>query len=167
MASRRLAKLRWFRRAKRIALYYPAGAELDVTALIHNQALRGKQLYLPVVAPGSTARLGFSPWNEKVGSRRNRYGIAEPLHRPAALLRPRQLDLVITPLVGFDADCHRLGAGGGYYDRSFAYRNRSGAWRKPRLVAVAFECQRLERISTQPWDVSLDAVVSERRTYLR
>lgn len=162
-----VSRLPWFRKAKRIALYYPVGVELDVTTLLGTPALRGKRLYLPVLAPGPKPYLLFAPWRSDTRWRCNRYGIAEPLAHRGALLRPAQLDLVITPLLGFDAACNRMGAGGGYYDRSFAYRRTRAPWRQPRLAGVAYECQRLPQIPMQPWDVPLDAVVTEQQVYWR
>jgi 5-formyltetrahydrofolate cyclo-ligase len=80
---------------------------------------------------------------------------------------PIRLDLLLVPLVGFDADCNRLGMGGGFYDRTLAYLTRRTHWRRPRLVGIAHECQRVERLETGPWDVPLDAVATERRLYWR
>lgn len=162
-----VSRLPVLRKSKRIALYYPVGAELDVTALLNTAALRGKHLYLPVLAPGPKPYLLFAAWHNNTRWRCNRYGIAEPLVPRATLLRPAQLDLVITPLLGFDAACNRMGAGGGYYDHSFAFRNRRARWRKPRLIGVAFECQRMAHIPSEPWDVALDAVVTEQQVYWR
>lgn len=163
----RLVKLNWFRRAKRIALYHPVRGEFNPLPLLDEHVLTSTQFYMPVVKPGSSARMGFAAWHGNSLTRANSYGIPEPLHRRAALRDAKDMDLVITPLVGFDAECNRLGAGGGYYDRSFAFRNRGGAWHRPRLIGVAFECQRLQHIATESWDVSLDAVVTEHALYLR
>lgn len=166
-ALARLVKLRWFRRARRIALYSPAGGELDPALSPGSSALNGKQVYLPVVAARYKSRLRFSRWTNDTQWQRNRHNIQEPRVRLPALLRPQEMDLVIVPLVGFDEHCNRLGAGGGYYDRSFAFRHHRATWRRPRLVGLAFECQHVENIQTQPWDVSLDAVVTNCRLHLR
>ena len=78
-----------------------------------------------------------------------------------------QLDCVITPLVAFDERCHRMGVGGGFYDRTFEFVNGvpSDA-RKTVLIGIAYELQRVEKVSVQPHDVRLDAIVSELTTYL-
>ncbi|MEO5343522.1 MAG: hypothetical protein H7842_09335, partial [Gammaproteobacteria bacterium SHHR-1] len=73
--------------------------------------------------------------------------------------------LLLMPLVGFDDRLHRLGMGGGYYDRSFAFLRR-GRWHRPRLLGVAHECQRLTRLQPKPWDLAMDALVTERGFYL-
>lgn len=99
--------------------------------------------------------------------RPNRYGIAEPVHRGLHLCSVRALHLVLLPLVGFDARCNRIGMGGGFYDRSFAFLRGRRCWRRPLLVGLAHECQRVDAIKPRPWDLPLDAVVSERRIYWR
>ena len=90
----------------------------------------------------------------------NRLGIAEP--QAGAALGARWLDVVFLPLVGFDRRGVRLGTGGGYYDRAFAFRQGRSAWRGPRLVGLAYSFQQLEHIATAPHDVLMDAVVTEK-----
>jgi 5-formyltetrahydrofolate cyclo-ligase len=57
--------------------------------------------------------------------------------------------------------------GGGYYDRTLAYLRQRKHWRRPLLAGVAHECQRLESLPRNPWDVPLDLVATEERLYLR
>ena len=76
------------------------------------------------------------------------------------------MDLLLMPLLGFDAAGNRLGNGAGYYDRLLGARlgtarRTASQWRRPLLVGLAFECQRLEHIEAAPHDVPLDAVISE------
>jgi 5-formyltetrahydrofolate cyclo-ligase len=52
--------------------------------------------------------------------------------------------------------------GGGYYDRALRHRISGGAWRRPRIVGVAFACQETDRLTAAPWDVPLDLIVTER-----
>ena len=109
-------------------------------------------------------RLRFSPWKPGDPLVTNRHGIPEPDMAPDDALEPRDMALVVLPLVGFDSRCHRLGMGGGWYDRSFSFRQSQPA--PPWLVGAAFEAQRLPRIANEQWDVALDAVCSEHATYL-
>lgn len=161
-AIRRLAlRLRLLDRKRRIGCYIPAKDELD-TAPLRAQALRmGVHLYLPIVPPARQRRLGFVREHGTVGWNDNRYGIAEPdsRHRP---LRAWALDILFVPLLGFDAQGNRIGMGGGYYDASLAFRHLRRHWRGPLLIGLAFEAQRLERIPADPWDVPLDAILTER-----
>lgn len=146
VALSRLRRLPCFRRARRIAIYQARDAELDPCAL---SACSAKQFFLPVL---HARGLRFAPAT-RPRSRRNRFAIPEPLARYR--LRPAELDLVIVPLIGFDAHGNRLGAGGGYYDRSFALH------RPPALVGLAFACQQVAALEAAAWDVPMDLVVTE------
>jgi 5-formyltetrahydrofolate cyclo-ligase len=75
------------------------------------------------------------------------------------------LDLVLLPLVGFDDAGGRLGMGGGFYDRSLAYLARRQSWRKPTLLGLAHECQKVERLAQASWDVPLAGTVTDKHWY--
>ena len=117
---------------------------------------------LPILHPDGLLR--FAPWKPGDALVTNRHGIPEPAVDPDDALEARQMTLVVLPLVGFDAGCQRLGMGGGWYDRSLALRHAQPA--PPWLVGAAFDVQRVDAIATEAWDVRLDAVCSERATYL-
>jgi len=108
-------------------------------------------------------QLRFAPWRPGDPLVSNRHGIPEPDLSPDALLDAGQMSLVVTPLVGFYRSCHRLGMGGGWYDRSFAFRHQLPA--PPWLVGAAFEVQRVDMLERADWDVALDAVCTESATY--
>ncbi|WP_372695815.1 5-formyltetrahydrofolate cyclo-ligase [Immundisolibacter sp.] len=162
--ARRLATLPAFQRARRIAAYWPADGEIDPLPALRRAAAAGKACYLPVLCPQRDGHLHFAAWNPQAPLRRNRFGIVEPAVAPRHWLAPRMLDLVLVPLVGFDGAGNRLGMGGGFYDRSFAFLGQR-RWRRPRLVGVAFDLQRVDRLPRRAWDVPLDAVASERGCY--
>ncbi len=90
----------------------------------------------------------------------NRLGILEP--HGARTLNARRLDMVFLPILGFDSQGVRLGTGGGYYDRAFAFRRWRTAWHSPRLIGIAYSFQQIDRITPAAHDVLLDAVVTER-----
>ena len=71
--------------------------------------------------------------------------------------------LVAMPLVGFDANGTRLGMGGGWYDRSFAFRREAPA--PPWLVGVGFDLQRVDALDAQAWDVRADVICTESSTF--
>ena len=164
-ALRYLGRQLWFRRARHIALYLPNDGELDTAPIIDLCRSQGKHLYLPVLHPVRHNRLWFTPYTRRTPMRLNRYRIAEPIPQG----RPRRpafaLDLVLMPLVGFSASGGRLGMGGGYYDRTFAYRMRSKGLRGPKLVGLAHDFQRRDELPLEPWDVPLDAILTDRCCY--
>ena len=107
--------------------------------------------------------LRFAPWKPGDALVTNRHGIPEPDVASDRALKAEDMALLVLPLVGFDAGCRRLGMGGGWYDRSLAFRHAQAA--PPWLAGAAFEAQRVDAIATEAWDVRLDAVCSERATY--
>lgn len=117
------------------------------------------QYCLPILA-GDTLR--FAPWRPGQPLTANRYGIPEPDIAPEATLAPEQMALVVAPLVGFDAQGRRLGMGGGWYDRSFAFRHQRPA--PPWLVGVGFSVQQVDDLPVQPWDVAVDAICTDLST---
>lgn len=139
-----------------VAGYWAMNGELP----LHSVQLRlapGQVWCLPVLRPGG--RLRFAPWKPGDPLAGNRYGIPEPVVEPAATLAPEAMSLVLLPLLGFDRAGNRLGMGGGYYDRSFAFRRGRPA--PPRLVGVAYACQEVPALDAQDWDVPLDALATE------
>ena len=98
---------------------------------------------------------------------RNRFGIPEPSLRQHRIALPWALDVILVPLVGFDSACRRLGMGGGFYDRTLGFLRHRTHWRRPTLIGLAHECQRVAELEAQPWDVPLDMVVTEKRVYVR
>ncbi|HQN81008.1 MAG TPA: 5-formyltetrahydrofolate cyclo-ligase [Kiritimatiellia bacterium] len=149
-------------RAQRIGFYLPQRGEFDVRPLMNQALWMGRTACLPVL-PARGRVMRFGRLLDGVRMAPNRYGIPEPVDgRP---LRARQLDLLLMPLVGFDLAGRRLGMGGGYYDATLAFMRHRRHWRKPRLVGVAYECQRVEALPDDPWDMPLDAVLTEKRLY--
>lgn len=149
-------------RARRIAFYLPQGGEFDVHPLLDQALCMRLECYLPVL-PRRGRVMRFGRVGHATRMKSNRYGIPEPVD--AKPLRAHQLDLLLMPLVGFDLQGHRLGMGGGYYDATLAFMQHRRLWRKPRLVGVAYECQRADALPHDPWDMPLDAVLTERTLY--
>ncbi len=154
-----------FQRAKRIAVYFASDGEIDLQPLIAQCWKYGKHTYLPVLHPISQRRLVFMPFRPGVELARNRYGIPEPLSHLSRPAPTWTLDLVLTPLVGFDAQGNRMGMGGGYYDKSFEFLKHNRHPRKPKMIGVAHECQKVERLETERWDIKMDMIVTGSRVY--
>lgn len=144
----------------RIAGYWATAGELPLAALMAGVLARGQIWHLPIVA--DDGQLRFAPWRMGDALAPNRYGIPEPVCAPGQSLSPQEMDVVLVPLLGFDRGGHRLGFGGGYYDRSFSFLQGRVDVGKPVLVGVGYAMQEVERIDAQPWDVRLDYVATER-----
>ncbi|MDG9926425.1 MULTISPECIES: 5-formyltetrahydrofolate cyclo-ligase [unclassified Pseudomonas] len=162
---RQLAQHPLFRRARHIALYLPNDGEIDPRPLLRAAQRRGKATYLPVLGPWPRTHMHFQRVQPGEALVRNRFRIEEPAIRRARQRKAWALDLILLPLVGFDAYGGRLGMGGGFYDRSLAYLQRRKKWHKPTLLGVAHECQRVDRLALASWDVRLGAVVTDLRWY--
>ena len=161
-AVHRLWSLPCMARARRIAVYLPVPGELDCTPLTVQAWRRGREVFLPVIT-GNTLR--FAPFHPRAELRANRFGIPEPVTPRRAWRSARQLDVVVAPLVAFDVRGHRLGMGGGFYDRTLAFLTRGSRRRRPHFIAIAFEIQKSEALPANAWDVRLDAAVTESAIY--
>jgi 5-formyltetrahydrofolate cyclo-ligase len=139
-----------------VAGYWATHGEVPLH-LLQMRLPQGLVWCLPCVQADGT--LQFAPWRPGDPLVSNRYGIPEPELAIASLLPAREMALVVVPLLGFSAEGHRLGMGGGYYDRSFAFRKDAPA--PPWLVGAGYSFQKLETLATQPWDVRLDAIATE------
>ena len=157
-AARAIAALPGFRAGKRIALYLPFDGETDTAALVAAARRRGGRVFVPVIVDRRRGRIRFYPLSG--GTRRGTFGIAVPtrLCRP---MSPRWLNLIVIPLVGVDGAGRRLGMGGGLYDRALEFRRHRRHWPGPRLVGLAFDCQRTGSGFAEAWDVRLDSLATE------
>jgi 5-formyltetrahydrofolate cyclo-ligase len=153
-----------FRTARRIGIFLAFDGEPDLQRVIVNAARRGKQLFVPVLRG---LEMSFAVLPRDGTMTHNFFGIAEPQHTEPANVRT--LDLVLTPLVAFDARGGRLGVGRGYYDRCFDFLRHRNAWVRPKLLGVGYALQEIPTVELQPWDVSLWGVVTERgaRRFIR
>jgi 5-formyltetrahydrofolate cyclo-ligase len=147
----RLAALDLYRRARALHCYLAMRTEVSTLPLIAQALGDGLRVAVPITVRGQ-AELSHS-WLRSLGDlERGTFGIPQP--RTLEPCDPAECDLLIVPLLGFDRRCHRLGYGKGHYDRLLA------SLRAPR-VGVAFAAQELPHIPVDPWDVALDAVVTE------
>jgi len=157
----RLQSIQELTSAKRIGGYLAIRGEISLEHTFEFLHDAGKLLYLPVL---QGTKMYFAPWQPGAPLRTKRFGLQEPDVSESDWISPSALDVVLAPLVVFDASCNRVGQGGGFYDRAFAFKKQQAAV-KPALIGVAHNCQREERLVAETWDVPLDMVVSERSTY--
>ncbi|AZE69980.1 5-formyltetrahydrofolate cyclo-ligase [Pseudomonas synxantha] len=163
---RQLAQHPLFRRAKHISLYLPTDGEIDPRLLLRAAQRRGKATYLPVLSAWPRTKMVFQRVRPGEKLLPNRFGILEPRVNAHRQRQVWALDLVLLPLVGFDDAGGRLGMGGGFYDRSLAYLARRYSWRKPTLLGLAHECQKVGRLAQASWDVPLAGTVTDKQWYV-
>lgn len=161
--AQQLMAERLFHNAERIAAYLATDGELDPQAIIQRAWAMGKQVFLPVLRPLGDNRLWFARYKPDTPLCPNRFGILEPAPSTPQPIHPLSLDVVLTPLVAFDKQGHRLGMGGGFYDRSFAYLLRHRHWFRPRLIGLAYAFQQQTTLAGAPWDVPLHAIVTDQQ----
>lgn len=163
--TKRLIHLPAWRQARRIGLFIAADGEISPGEILHWAWRRRVETYLPVLTRGTSPRMHFYRYRPNDPLQPNHYGIPEPAPRPRCQADPRFLDVVLTPLVAFDGAGARLGMGGGFYDRSFAFLRHRARWKHPKLIGIAYDFQRVEALPVQPWDVMLDGVVTDHAVY--
>lgn len=143
--------------ARHIAFYLPVRGEADPTSLQLVEHYQDKQFYLPILSEVKANHLAFAEYNQQTPMKLNRFKIPEPDVPVSSLLHdPRKLDIVITPLVGVDSEGNRIGMGGGFYDRTFAFKKENVP--SPLLIAFAYDFQFIEPQTPQNWDVAVDRI---------
>lgn len=159
--ARHLAALRLFAPGRRVAFYLANDGEIDPAAAMRRATQSGTLCLVPVIPARGRRVLRFAPVDDKTRFRPNRFGIDEPVVPRRSLLGALDLDAICLPLVAFDGEGNRLGMGGGFYDATLAPRRSCRRFRRPRVIGLAHECQRVERIAVEPWDIPLDRIVTD------
>ena len=140
-----------------VAGYWPTGAEISDLPLLSQLVVGGWPLGLPVIVANDEP-LAFAPWHPDGKLTEGAHGIMEPvLGEPHLKFAP---DIILVPLLAFDAAGHRLGQGGGYYDRTLAF------WRsKADILAIglAYDGQQVDVLPHDKHDQMLDMVITESR----
>lgn len=135
--------------ARCVAGYMPLGSEFPVQAALERAAALGRATALPIVTARDSA-MHFAPWRPGDALTAGWAGLAQPDTDVGVVP-----DLILAPLVGFDRTLGRLGQGAGFYDRYFAEAPHA------RRIGIAWACQEMDAIPTDPWDVPLHAIVTE------
>ncbi|MCO5072473.1 MAG: 5-formyltetrahydrofolate cyclo-ligase [Rhizobiaceae bacterium] len=133
-----------------ISVYWPFRGEPDLRPWWSEVVEQGASIALPVVIK-KAAPLEFRAYRPGEPLEKGVWNI--PVPALGASVLP---DVTIAPLVGFDADCFRLGYGGGFFDRTLAAMAQ-----KPLTIGVGYDFQRMASIRPQPYDVPMDVIVTE------
>ncbi|MBC8509947.1 MAG: 5-formyltetrahydrofolate cyclo-ligase [Chloroflexi bacterium] len=143
----------------RIAAYLATQGEISLDRWI--SANPKQRIYLPKLYEVIAPKLRFAELTSGTRWTHNRFNIIEPDCHWGDTLSAQRMDVILLPLVAFDRKGYRLGMGGGYYDRSLAFRRSRQQWRRPRLIGVAHSCQQHPGLPQQHWDVPLDCIITE------
>lgn len=147
--------------AQTVAVFLSFDGELDTQPLIEQLWQAGKRVYLPVLHPFSAGNLLFLHYHPQSQLVTNRLKISEPKLDVRDVLPLDQLDVLITPLVAFDEHGQRLGMGGGFYDRTLQNWQAHGI----QPVGYAHDCQQVEALPVEEWDIPLPAVVTPAKVW--
>lgn len=162
-----LSRQLFVRRARRLAFYLPADGEISPLPLQSFCQASNKQCFLPVLHPFREGQLHFARYTRGNRLVTNHFGIPEPDIKHNSICQPWALDIVFLPLVGFDQSGNRLGMGGGFYDRSFAFKQRDklNSSHRPLLIGLAHSLQEVDALSSEHWDVPLFGIATEKGFY--
>ena len=143
------------RNAQHIALYVSFDGEISTEKLIKTLWAQDKHVYLPVLHPFNPNHLLFLRYLPDTPMLKNKFGIWEPKLNVQNVLPLDELDILFTPLVAFDKEGNRLGMGGGFYDRTLQN------WQNSSFIPVglAHQCQQVEQLPTEAWDVPLHRIL--------
>jgi 5-formyltetrahydrofolate cyclo-ligase len=162
--EKKLFRLDKFIKAVSILLYVSFRSEVDTMNYLEDVITRGKKLILPRVDLRHRMLRLFEVKDVEELSP-GYMGILEPKIRKTGEVFLNDIDLVIIPGTGFDLAGSRLGYGGGYYDRLLSYESKQLAKIEKHIptVALAFEEQIGEEIPSEPHDIKVDMIVTDKR----
>lgn len=155
-----------FINSQKIGVYLDAFGEVPTRELIELCFRLRKSIYLPVVhlknKPLAWAKITQHQWRNQRMTR-HRFGMKQPFKQRGITVK--SLDYLFMPLVAFDYKGHRLGMGGGFYDRTLAHcasssENQKLKPSKPIRVGIAYDFQRVEEIRSNDWDISIHAILT-------
>lgn len=161
----RLFNIEFFKEAETILFYASFKSEVDTMRCIEHSLRLGKRISLPVIDK-IHKRLRIYEIKDISELVPNYMGIPEPVETRARSVKLDEIDLMIIPGIGFDLMGNRLGYGAGYYDRFLIYKKDSGARGHIPAIALAFEEQIMDRIPSEPHDIKVDIIITDKRTIL-
>jgi 5-formyltetrahydrofolate cyclo-ligase len=156
----RLRSLPEFQPARAILTYVSSkDNEVDTMPLIRSALEANRTVLVPVAVP-STGGMVWSEFKSLDELEPSTFDILEPPEDSIRPVQPTKTDVAIVPGIAFDTACHRIGYGGGYYDRFLATFGG-------KKIALAYEVQVCDSIPAEPHDLPVDIIVTEDRTIRR
>ncbi|HRU55501.1 MAG TPA: 5-formyltetrahydrofolate cyclo-ligase [Candidatus Sumerlaeia bacterium] len=152
-----LFALKEFQKSKTVMTYLSIKGEVETLEFAREVLKRKKRLVVPKVQTHPKTLLACEINTLEEGLSPSRYGILEPVNALIRQVDPYEIELHVIPGLAFDKKGHRLGRGGGYYDRFLSDISPNAM-----TVGVCYECQFLESVPCDSKDVPVRCVVTER-----
>ena len=158
-AAERLVNTDVYKKAEWIFPYVNYGSEVETVTLIEMSLKQGKKVAVPLLINPRENKMVFQQIDELKNINKVHYGIMEPERDDSRFVEPTDKTLIIVPGIAFDVNGYRLGYGGGYYDRYLSDHTMLANY------GLGFEMQIVDRILIDGYDVRLDGLITEERTY--
>ena len=142
-------------RGKIIGGYYPYNYEINTLNLFKDLEKKNYRITLPKI--NGKSQMNFFHWSTKDPLQVNKFGIPEPISNVK-----KYPNILLVPLVAFDKDLNRIGYGGGFYDR---YIDKIKKRKKIISIGLAYSFQKVKKIRTNRYDMILDYVVTEKKSF--
>lgn len=155
-----LFSLKEFREAATILFFLSFGKEVRTEAMVRETLKQDKEVLVPKTDTRNHCLILSRLWDYDGDLAPGIWGIPEPKTDALRPVDPREVDLVVVPGVAFDGEGNRMGYGGGYYDRLFPLLREGTP-----LVALAFQCQLVEEVPTEPYDRKIHWLITEEAVF--
>jgi 5-formyltetrahydrofolate cyclo-ligase len=162
LISQKIWQLPELQRAKNIGCYIGVNGEASCTEFIKNAYTRKKRIFVPVLRKNEMKFYRLFPESEL---QNNQFGIPEPIPTEKSLIPTQNLSVILVPLLAFDPSGNRLGMGGGYYDKLLSFTKRRDKFRRPLLIGMAYDFQRVDEMIVNDWDIPMHIIITESQSY--
>jgi 5-formyltetrahydrofolate cyclo-ligase len=149
---------------KRIALFLSMDGEINTQPAIEALWQAQVEVYVPVIHPFNSQQMLFIRYQKQTPLIRSPLGMMEPALDCSQVCPLAELDIIFTPLVAFDVQGNRLGMGGGFYDRTLQYHYQQQRT-TPQVIGIAHDCQKVDSLPTEPWDIPLREIITPSRLF--
>lgn len=146
-----------FKAAKTVMIYRATRGEVRLELLETAPEAQSKRFVYPLCT-SSAQMIALQP-HSKESWVSGSYNIMEPLPEKSTEVSPMDVDMIICPCTAFDEDCNRVGMGAGYYDRYLVFCENAI------ITSVAFEIQKVHKVPTEPWDMPMKMIFTDKATY--